>query len=407
LSHRLLIVAGLVLGLLAPTPVLAQQAGGTSGWAPGPAASGDSGTFTGAVDSPTPNATLTGPNVGVAGWFVDRTAQGWAGADDVEVVLGSLESGRPLTHAQFAQNRPDVAAAMGNPFFGQSGWNASILPTALPAGPSTLSVYVHTPAHGWWFKQVSVTVRPPATSTPRPAAPPSPTPVPLGFDISYPQCATGAEPTRPLFGIVGVNAGVAFSGNPCLAREYVWALTSTSPSQPHVGFYLNTGNPGPTASTHWPAGATAPRACDGTASLDCAYDYGWNAAQDAYARAVSVAGSAAAASATWWLDVESANSWSTDPASNAADLEGSVAYLRSINVPSIGIYSTTTDWGTITGASGPEAGINAPFAALLNWRPGAHSLQEAPDWCSRTVTGGRVKLVQFPSSGFDANFVCF
>lgn len=405
---RVLLAAGLLLALLGPTPALAQQATGTAGWAAGPAASGDSGTFAGAIDSPTPNASLTGTSVGLSGWFVDRTAQGWAGADDVEVVLGTLDSGRPLAHAQFGQTRPDVAASMGNPFFAQSGWNASLPLATLPAGPSTLSVYVHTPAHGWWFKQVSVTVRPPASPTPRPATP-SPTPSrpqPLGFDISYPQCATGAEPSSPLFGIVGVTGGVAFSSNPCLARQYVWALTSTAPAQSHVGFYMNTGNPGPSASSHWPNGATAPRACDGPVSIDCAYDYGWSSAQDAYARAAGVAGNAAA-SAPWWLDVESANSWSSDQSSNAADLEGAVAYLRSVNIVQIGIYSTATDWGTITGASAPDAAANAPFASLLNWRPGAHSLQEAPDWCSRTVTGGRVKFVQFPLAGFDANFICF
>jgi hypothetical protein len=278
----------------------------------------------------------------------------------------------------------------------------------LAAGPSTLSVYVHAPNKGWWFKQVSVTVRPAPSPTPRPPAPtPAPAAPPLGYDISYPQCPTGAEPAQPAFGIVGVNGGLAFTGNPCLARQYVWALTSTSPTQPHVGLYMNTGNPGPTASSHWPpASTTTPRPCDGSWSPECSYDYGWLAAQDAYARGVAVAGRSAAAKLPWWLDVEAANSWSTDSASNAADLEGVIAYLRSVGVTTIGIYSTTTDWETIVGAASPDASINGPFAALLNWRPGPRSLQEAPSWCSRSVTGGRVSLVQFPLGGFDANLVC-
>ena len=49
----------------------------------------------------------------------------------------------------------------------------------------------------------------------------------------------------------------------------------------------------------------------------------------------------------------------------------------------------------------------AQFGALLNWRPGATNLQDAPGWCSRTVTGGRVKLVQFPRGGFDTDYACF
>ena len=410
MSQRLAaLLTGLSLLVLA-APARAQQApaGGTGGWAPGPAAQGDSTALVGVIDTPAPNASVSPGSLRLAGWFVDKTAQGWAGADAVEVFLGSFETGRPLTHTTFAQSRPDVGAAIGNPFFSQSGWSASVSTSSLAAGPSTLSVYVHAPNKGWWFKQVSVTVRPAPSPTPRPPAPtPAPAAPPLGYDISYPQCPTGAEPAQPAFGIVGVNGGLAFTGNPCLARQYVWALTSTSPTQPHVGLYMNTGNPGPTASSHWPpASTTTPRPCDGSWSPECSYDYGWLAAQDAYARGVAVAGRSAAAKLPWWLDVEAANSWSTDSASNAADLEGVIAYLRSVGVTTIGIYSTTTDWETIVGAASPDASINGPFAALLNWRPGPRSLQEAPSWCSRSVTGGRVSLVQFPLGGFDANLVC-
>src|SRR5207248_3796961 len=133
------------------------------------------------------------------------------------------------------------------------------------------------------------------------------------------QCSA-AFPNRPAFGIVGVNGGLAYSANPCLSNEYQWAFGSTSSSQPHVSFYLNTGNPGPKLSTHWPAaGTTTPRACDGSWSTSCAYDYGWFAAQDSINRAAAVAGSGAALAAPWWLDVETANSWSNDTATNRAD----------------------------------------------------------------------------------------
>ena len=90
----------------------------------------------------------------------------------------------------------------------------------------------------------------------------------------------------------------------------------------------------------------------GTWSIACAFDYGWLGAQDAYARARSVAGDSAARS-PWWLDVEVANSWSTDVATNAAALQGGIAYLRSARVDVIGIYALAADWEEIVGATVP------------------------------------------------------
>ena len=44
------------------------------------------------------------------------------------------------------------------------------------------------------------------------------------------------------------------------------------------------GNPGPAQSSFWPVGQTTPRACSAASpdTADCAYDYGWNAAQHSY-----------------------------------------------------------------------------------------------------------------------------
>jgi hypothetical protein len=260
-----------------------------------------------------------------------------------------------------------------------------------------VSVYAHSPARGWWYKQVTLNVSAGATVR---AAPPA-----LGFDFSFPQCG-GPEPNAPAFAVVGVNGGRAFSGNPCLARQYVWALTATSPVQPRVAFYMNTGNPGPETSTRWPrAGMSTPQPCDGSWSAACAYDYGWLAAQDAYARARSVAGDGAAV-VPWWLDVEAANSWSNDVTTNAADLQGAIEYLRSVNVGTVGIYTLAADWESIVGAPSPTAPQNAPFSPLPNWRPGSRSSTDALNWCGRTVTGGHVAFVQYPANGFDANLPC-
>src|SRR5215211_4539236 len=42
-----------------------------------------------------------------------------------------------------------------------------------------------------------------------------------GYDISWPQCGN-PYPVNPAFGIVGVNRGIVFSPNPCLASEITW-----------------------------------------------------------------------------------------------------------------------------------------------------------------------------------------
>jgi len=385
----------LLLGTIVSTPSVAFA----EDWLAGPGASGAS-TLAGAIDAPRMNVGLTtSGTLQLAGWVVDRTADGWAGVDDVEIFLGSMGNGGTLlANTFFAQDRPDVAQALGRPDWTAAGWSAQVSTNALFPGDNIISIYAHSPAKGWWYRQVSVNVRPEATTRTAPA--------PQGFDISFPQCG-GPVPAAPAFAIVGVNGGRVFTGNPCLARQYVWALSATSPVQPRVAFYMNTGNPGPELSMRWPGpGTSAPQPCDGTWSTGCAFDYGWLSAQDAYARAHSVAGDGAALS-PWWLDVEVANSWATDVTTNAATLQGIIAYLRSVKVGIIGIYALAADWEEIVGATSAGAPQNEPFAGLPNWRPGPRTGgAEALSWCSRSVTGGRVIYVQFPSGGYDGNLPC-
>jgi hypothetical protein len=161
--------------LLASVPVASAQ---SNGWQPGPGAILDP-TYTGFIDLPTNGATVPGSgSFTVAGWFVDMTAQGWAGADDVQVWLGTMDGGgRMLAKAFFAQSRPDVAAATGNPYWAASGFSASV--AGLPAGSQTLNVYAHTGGKGWWFKGVTVNGGGTGgTAAPAPAAPGAPAPAP-------------------------------------------------------------------------------------------------------------------------------------------------------------------------------------------------------------------------------------
>ncbi len=223
-----------------------------------------------------------------------------------------------------------------------------------------------------------------------------------GFDISYPQCG-GAYPTNPAFGIVGVNGGRVFSVNPCLASQITWGGGAATE------LYANTANPGPALSSFWPAGQTTPRFCDpnNTDTADCAFDYGWNAAKHSFETAEAAyrqLGIAASPTATaWWLDVETSNSWREDNlALNVAALEGEVEYLLGRGVTRLGFYSTTHQWGLITGGT-------KVFAAYPSWGAGARSERVARNLCESTTTsftGGRLVLVQYPYQGFDANFRC-
>ncbi len=164
----------MVLTLLASVAVVATMAAPASaqtpGWQPGPEAALDN-TYAGFIDVPTNGATVPGSgSFTVAGWFVDQTAQGWAGADNVQVWLGSMDGGgKMIAQATFAQSRPDVAAALGNPYYDASGFGAAVSGSSVPSGNQTLYVYAHTPGKGWWFKTVSVTGGGSATTASAPA----------------------------------------------------------------------------------------------------------------------------------------------------------------------------------------------------------------------------------------------
>jgi len=217
-----------------------------------------------------------------------------------------------------------------------------------------------------------------------------------------------------LFGIVGVNGGLPFSANPCLggmAGELAWA----EKAEPVPILYLNTADPGPSLSKHWPNGQTSPQQCNtasnpGSDTLQCSYDYGWDAAADSYADAVAAFKSLGQLppSATqtphpdeWWLDIETANSWEQTTGNNVQALAGEVAYLQSQSVTSIGFYSGSSAWTTITGNA-------TTFSAHPTWLPGAGTQRQAQAKCgTRGASGGPAKYSQYSSGGYDADVRCF
>jgi len=218
---------------------------------------------------------------------------------------------------------------------------------------------------------------------------PAPKPTVGGYDISWPQC-NNPYPANPAFGIVSASDGLAYSDNRCLASEYAWAAGAARPP----GFYMNTADPG-SQSVHWTT--PGPRACGGSSDdLGCAYNYGWNAADHAFAYAA--AQTTGTATTVWWLDIETSNTWSANTAANNADITGMIDYFQA-KLLTVGVYSTKFQWTQITGGLA---------LAVPNWVAGATSSSQAASWCSGaySFTGGPVSVVQYPAGSFDGDVAC-
>lgn len=243
------------------------------------------------------------------------------------------------------------------------------------------------------------------------------TKTPLGIDVSWPQCGKSL-PASQAFGIVGVNGGLANDTNPCLKDQLIWASKSLGGTkQEKVQLYVNTANPGGLNTASWPKFSSPENpygACDGSDSIACAWQYGWNRAwedvNDRFITAVNQTSLDKSASKyIWWLDVETENTWKLsgttfDTESNVAVLEGMTRYFKSIGIR-VGLYSTGYQWGQIVGNS---VSSNSELNGLDNWRPGGASLSTAKQACSAAslTSGGRVSLTQFISKGLDYNYSC-
>ena len=247
------------------------------------------------------------------------------------------------------------------------------------------------------------------------AAPPSGDADLVGNDVSWPQCGKSL-PSGQAFAIVGVTGGLANNTNPCLSEQLLWAGNSSGKTaQPKVALYVNTANPGH-AGSWWPSSNIYPDVkvanpygtCGGAVDLACSYMYGYAKAYDDARRGVANPGNY-----FWWLDVETGNSWQTDTALNRADLEGMVAYFKSITAgrqdaegkgAGVGIYSTGSQWRTIAGT----VPSSSPLTALPSWLAGAKTLRGAKSNCSSSglTTGSPVSVTQYVSAGLDYDYSC-
>ena len=215
-----------------------------------------------------------------------------------------------------------------------------------------------------------------------------------GYDISWPQCpdqSNDIPSASAAVSVVGVNGGAAFNHNDCLPAEAAWGRGGG------LTLYMNINSPfvnDPTQGATGPAGTCAP------ADSNCmAYNYGYNAAQDAWAYAAGQG----VASPMWWLDVEgpagSGNPlWSSNTAANDQVVAGALAALTGLGAEP-GIYSTITQWDEIAGSS------YAPDVPV--WRAGAGSIGGAQNLCTASFTSGETWLVQYGSPNpVDNDYAC-
>jgi hypothetical protein len=189
----------------------------------------------------------------------------------------------------------------------------------------------------------------------------------VGYDVSYPQCPGTTQPAGA-FGIIGVNDGRPFTLNPCFGTEYAGAANSV---------YINTGY-----AKAYRSNITS--GCSAASAGNQAWAIGCSEAEYSLIN-IRVTPS------MWWLDVEAANSWSSgNLAPNRSAIQGALDRLKSTGP--VGVYSTSSAWGRITGGYAP---------------PGL-----PPDW----VAGGsctqpfmpntQVWLTQATSGGVDYDTAC-
>jgi hypothetical protein len=215
-----------------------------------------------------------------------------------------------------------------------------------------------------------------------------------GFDVSYPQCDK-PDPSGS-FGIVGVTGGKAFTSNTCFEAEYAGVRAG------QASIYMNLNAAvGSTAGN----GLTGPYTSSGSCShgdKTCqAYNYGWNAAQHAYRLA------GAHSASTWWLDIETANSWQAQTALNQSTIQGAVDFLLNraspsgatnpqptVGISNVGIYSSPSMWQKITGGWKPDLPV---------WYAGTSATGCAN---ASGFTGGPLWLVQQASGVAGGDIAC-
>ncbi|HUC87539.1 MAG TPA: hypothetical protein VMR95_00090 [Candidatus Binatia bacterium] len=190
----------------------------------------------------------------------------------------------------------------------------------------------------------------------------------IGSDVSWPNCQDPATFTS--WGIVGVTGGLDFTTNKCLRTE-----TAEFPS---LALYMNTGWPG---SNFYLKFYNSPKYCSKANNVCLAYNYGFHAAS----YAIDFAHRQLVSATSWWLDVETDNSWTTSFTQNQAALDGMIAAVKQENLwAKVGFYASPEQWSELVG----------------NWRP------NLPAWLATgATTYGAAKAACFIPSFTDKPIV--
>ncbi|MHB1547808.1 MAG: hypothetical protein ACYCX8_03600, partial [Acidimicrobiales bacterium] len=103
-------------------------------------------------------------------------------------------------------------------------------------------------------------------------------------------------------------------------------------------------------------------------------------------------------------DVETANTGQSDLTMNVADLQGMIAGLEAAGATSVGAYSTSSQWDSITGGTNSASGT---LFQIPNWIPGARDLSGAEANCAQaSFTGGKVTVTQWFGHPDDGDYAC-
>jgi len=194
---------------------------------------------------------------------------------------------------------------------------------------------------------------------------------------------------------IGVNGGYPFVHyNPSLAAQFAHS--------PNAALYINTGyDPLYTQvdGQYTTKGCLAKSALiHGSAEQKVAWAVGCSEASRSIAYAAS---QGIAKPSSWWLDVETENSWSsTELSLNQYTIQGIVDTLRRSSRAAVGIYSTGYQWHKIVGGM-PVTGVRANWVAT-----GSLFAGNAPAHCGTGFSGAPVWFVQYLRDGFDTNYVC-
>jgi len=206
-----------------------------------------------------------------------------------------------------------------------------------------------------------------------------------GFDESAGQC--GSAPPAANFAIINATGGRPFSASSCLGSE----VSAAGLAQ--MSFYFNTGYSGA-------YGRDVTAACSSAASSK---GYSGRPAQ-AYAIGCSEASYAVSLApvpgAAWWLDVETANSWSTaNLAYNVAAIQGAVDEAHTLTNGAVGVYSTSSAWQAITGG-GTVTSIDGSWVVFGQYACAGTAFGGSPVWIVQSGTTSVNGVV------FDADAAC-